>query len=241
MTYSPRAGGLQVADNRALVHCMDESVPVGVFKQSTGKTDRQRGSTYQILGLGLITSYDANSDVFFVESVNRSALEKVTSTIVDETVRYEVELYSQIMNVFTPFVKEESITYTTSVPKRDKAFREIVVREYGFTCAVCETKFRLDDLIEATAAHIIPKYKNGSDDPRNGLALCRTHHWAFDNGIFSLTDNYEILLTPFVEQADSHKFALLEMNKKSILLPSNETIYPHQEAILWHRENIWRK
>lgn len=241
MTYSPRAGGLQIADNRALVKCMDEHAPVGVFKQLTDRTDRKRGSTYQILGLGLVTGYDANSDVFFVESVDRPALEKVTSTIADEVVRYEVQLYSQVMNVFAPFVKEASITYTTSMPKRDRAFREIVVREYGFTCAICETKFRLDNLIEATAAHIIPKHKDGSDDPRNGLALCRTHHWAFDNGIFSLDDNYEVVLSPFVERADSQKFTLLEMDKKPILLPNNETIYPHHEAILWHRQNIWRK
>jgi putative restriction endonuclease len=241
MTYSPRAGGLQIADNRALVKCMDERVTIGVFKQSTGKTNRERGSTYQILGLGLVTSYNATADVFFVESADWTALEKVTNTIPDEVVRYEVQLYSQIMNIFTPFVKEESLTYSTTMPKRDKAFRDIVVREYDFTCAVCKAKFRLNSLVEATAAHIIPKHKNGSDDPRNGLSLCRTHHWAFDSGIFTLTDDYEIMLSPAVEQADSRNFVLLEMESKPVLLPGNETVYPHQEAIRWHRENIWRK
>ena len=241
MTYSPRAGGLQIADNRALVKCMDERVTIGVFHQLTDRADRQHGSTYRVLGLGLVTNYDASTDVFFVESVDRLALQKVTSTVSDETVRYEIELYSQVMNVFEPFVKEESITYTASIPKRDKAFREIVVREYDFTCAVCETKFRVNNLIEATAAHIIPIHKNGSDDPRNGLSLCRTHHWAFDSGIFTLTDNYEVLLSPVVEQAESHNFTLLEMEKKTILLPGNEIIHPHQKAIRWHRDNIWQQ
>ncbi|NIT56193.1 MAG: hypothetical protein GWN00_08130, partial [Aliifodinibius sp.] len=187
MTYSPRAGGLQIADNRALVKCMDERVPIAVFRQLSDKTDRKRGSTYQVLGLGLVTGYNADSDVFFVESVDRQAIEKVTDAVTDEVLRYEIQLYTQVMNVFQPFVKEESITYNTTMPKRDKAFRDIVVHEYDFSCAVCETKFHLNDLIEATAAHIIPKHKDGSDDPRNGLALCRTHHWAFDSGIFTLT------------------------------------------------------
>jgi hypothetical protein len=41
MTYSPRAGGLDLADNRALVKCMEERVPLGVFRQLTDKTKRQ--------------------------------------------------------------------------------------------------------------------------------------------------------------------------------------------------------
>lgn len=241
MTYSPRAGGLQIPDNRALVKCMDERVPIAVFKQLTDKTDRKFGSTYRVLGLGLVTRYEANSDVFFVESVDRRTIEEMTSVFTDEVTRYEVQLYAQLMNMFQPFVKEESITYTTSMVKRDKAFRDIVVHEYDFTCAVCETKFRLNDLAEVTAAHIIPKHKNGSDDPRNGLALCRTHHWAFDNGIFTLTHNHEVLLSPLATQADSKNFTLLEMQNKPVLLPDNETIHPHPEAINWHQQNIWRK
>ena len=40
MTYSPRAGGLDLSDNRALIKCMDERVPLGVFKQlRTKRTD----------------------------------------------------------------------------------------------------------------------------------------------------------------------------------------------------------
>ena len=58
MHYSPRSGGLDRSDNRALVRCMEERIPIGVFKQLTGKTDRYYGSTYCVLGLGLITSYD---------------------------------------------------------------------------------------------------------------------------------------------------------------------------------------
>ncbi len=236
MTYSPRTGGMQIADNRALVKCMDDRVPIGVFRQITDKTDRKRGSTYRVLGLGIITGYDANQDVFVIESADRASLEMVTNTIIDEADRYEVQLYAQVMNEFQPFVKEESITYSTTTPKRDKAFREVVVREYNYSCAVCEMKFHWNSLIEATAAHIIPKHENGTDDPRNGLALCRTHHWAFDAHVFTLSDNYEIMLSSAIQEADSHNFPLLEMEGKSVLLPSNEVLRPHADAIRWHRE-----
>jgi hypothetical protein len=239
MTYSPRAGGLQIADNRALMKCMDERVPIAVFRQLTDRTDRKHGSTYRVLGLGLITGYDANRDVFIIESADRVALERVTHTIADEADRYEVQLYAQVMNEFQPFVKETSITYTTTMPKRDRAFRDIVVREYNYSCAVCELMFQWNSLSEATAAHIIPKHLSGTDDPRNGLALCRTHHWAFDAHVFTLSDNYEIMLNPRIEEADSQNFPLLAMEGKSILLPSSEILWPHPQAIKWHRHKLF--
>jgi len=241
MTYSPRVGGLHVSDNRALIKCMDERVPLGVFKQLTDKTDRQHGSTYRVLGLGLITSYDATADVFIIESCDRAALEQVTSVIADEKARYEVQLYAQLTNEFRPFVEEESITYTVSAPRRDEAFRHIVLGAYDFTCAACEMKFRLGNLIEATAAHIVPKRKSGTDDPRNGLALCRTHHWAFDVGLFSLSDNYEVILSPVLNQADARNFTLLNLESKSILLPKNEVVQPHPKALAWHRTEVLLK
>jgi hypothetical protein len=241
MTYSPRVGGLHLSDNKALVKCMDERIPLGVFKQITDKTDRQHGSTYRVLGLGLITSYDASADLFVIESCDRAALEQVTSVVVDEEARYEVQLYAQLTNEFRPFVEEESLTYTVSTPRRDEAFRHIVLESYDFTCAVCEMKFCLGNLIEATAAHIVPKRRSGTDDPRNGLALCRTHHWAFDVGIFSLSDEYEVILSRALDKADARNFTLLDLEGKSILLPRNEVVQPHPKALAWHRTEVLLK
>jgi predicted restriction endonuclease len=51
-------------------------------------------------------------------------------------------------------------------------------------------------MVEAEAAHIIGKEVSGTDDPRIGLALSRSMHWAFDNGLFTLTDRYEIEIHP---------------------------------------------
>jgi len=240
MTYSPRAGGLSLSDNRALIKCMDERVPIGIFKQLTDKTDRKHGSTYRVLGLGLITGYDTNVDVFIIESADQAALEQVTGVIADEGARYEVQLYAQLTNEFRPFAKEKTTIYTVSVPKRDEVFRRVVLQEYDFTCTVCEMKFHLGDLVEATAAHIVPKHKNGTDDPRNGLALCRTHHWAFDTGIFTLSDGYTVLLSQAVQRAETHNFGLLDLGGKQVLLPSNEVLRPHPKALTWHRANIWR-
>lgn len=58
-------------------------------------------------------------------------------------------------------------------------FRFDVLKRYGPLCALCD----LDILRLLEAAHIFPKEYGGTDDPRNGLVLCRNHHKAFDEGL----------------------------------------------------------
>jgi len=241
MKYSPRSGGQEHSDNRALIKCMDDNVPLAVFMQLTDKRDRKYGSTYRVLGLGLINGYDAKDDVFIVASVDINSLEKLTSLIPEEETRHEVLLYSQITNEFRPFVKEDTASYTVNLPKRNRAFRNIILREYDFTCAVCEMKFRLNNLYETTAAHIVPKQLNGTDDPRNGLSLCRTHHWAFDVGLFSISDDYELLLSSSIGRAETKNFNLLHLKNKLIVLPLSLGFFPHQDALLWHRDKVLLK
>jgi predicted restriction endonuclease len=211
------------------------------FFNNSPPMPEQKSSTYRILGLGLVTHLDAQNDVFIIESVDKASLENVTKVIADEKARYEIQLYAQLTNQFKPFAEAEVVTRVTDIPKRDAAFRDVVLDEYEFSCAVCELKFKLNNLVEATAAHIVSKRKNGTDDPRNGLSLCRTHHWAFDVGIFSLSDAYEILPSGVIQKDEARNFRLEELRGKNILLPQNKVARPHPDALEWHRSNVWLK
>lgn len=51
-------------------------------------------------------------------------------------------------------------------------FRFHVLSKYGSKCAVCDISHPL----LVTAAHICGKSERGSDDWRNGIPLCSTHH-----------------------------------------------------------------
>ena len=237
MTYSPRSGGLEISDNRAWMRCMDDHVPLAVIQQVTDKT---KGSTYRVLGLGIISSFDTARDVFIVESADWSALQTVAQAIPDEAKRYEMQLYAQLTNEFRPFVQEDRASYLTSMPKRDEAFREVLLNEYDFACAICEMKFKVDNLYEAQAAHIVPKRRSGTDDPRNGLACFRAHHWAFDECLFTLNTNYEVVVSPVVQRAKIRKFEMRELDGKPIHPPQREIILPHPHALEWHRENVYR-
>jgi putative restriction endonuclease len=97
----------------------------------------------------------------------------------------------------------------------------------------------------ATGGHPIstdtlPKKQNGTDDPRNGLTLCRAHHWAFDSGLFTLASDYTIVLSPMVRRAESRKFELQSLEGTHIQVPNREVILPHPKAIEWHCERVFR-
>lgn len=70
--------------------------------------------------------------------------------------------------------------YITAVTRRrvhQRAFRERVIRAYQSACAFC--RFRHEELLDA--AHIVPDPDPlGEPLVKNGLALCRLHHAAFD-------------------------------------------------------------
>jgi len=75
---------------------------------------------------------------------------------------------------------------------RDARFRPAVLRAYRYRCAVCGCALKLID-----AAHIVPKsYPQSSDDVTNGLALCRLHHGAYDNGLLGVRSDYRIMTNP---------------------------------------------
>lgn len=58
---------------------------------------------------------------------------------------------------------------------RDRRFARDVRQAYGGRCAMCGITLGM-----AIGAHIDPVEADGPDEVRNGLALCPTHHTAFD-------------------------------------------------------------
>jgi putative restriction endonuclease len=102
---------------------------------------------------------------------------------------------------------------------------------------------------EVEAAHIVPHSFMGRDDIWNGLALCHLHHWAFDVGWFSLRDDYTISVSSKIHSLPSdygrignYEFIRAISSKSiKILLPRKSELYPHQDAIRWHRQNIFHQ
>jgi len=125
----------------------------------------------------------------------------------------------------------------TGVYIRHALFPKVVKSLYNHACAVCRLTVQTDagsSLVDA--AHIMPFGLFHNDDPRNGIAFCKNHHWGFDAGWFTADADYRILVSPHLHNAPSYLTA-----GAMLLLPAQHEYAPASEALSWHQQNVYRK
>lgn len=117
---------------------------------------------------------------------------------------------------------------------RDAAFARAVKAAYDDCCAICGSRRESPaGNPEVEAAHIYPKHENGADDIRNGIALCKLHHWAFDVGWLALSDTHELLVSDAQQRTGYEEFKRVAGQR--IRLPSEERTHPHPMFMRKHR------
>lgn len=151
----------------------------------------------------------------------------------EEIDREKSELESTVET--DPELTEDETQYIeTRRRARDRAFTELVREAYDNECAVCGSQRESPQgNPEVEAAHIYPKSKGGSDDVRNGVALCKLHHWAFDCGWMSFTDDLEVIVAESPDKNGYEEFRKLDGVGLSI--PENSDLKPHPLFIAEHR------
>ena len=118
---------------------------------------------------------------------------------------------------------------------RAGSFRDFTLFFYEYKCAVTGTYIKYKDLCNIEAAHIIPDSQKGPSHPKNGIALSRDMHWAFDKGFFSISTDYNIIIH---EKARSMP-AFSSLDGKKIFLPSDERAWPSKISLDYHRKHIF--
>jgi hypothetical protein len=151
---------------------------------------------------------------------------------------------------YNPLDKQKRVTKTTRESVlRGRGFRQAVVEAYKCKCAICGLKMQSPDMLswEIEAAHIVPNRSFGRDDVCNGIALCHLHHWAFDVGWLTLSDDYVVQISAKIRRLpsdfgkiyDYEFFRVVTEKNVRIYLPNAVAIYQHHNAIRWHRQNIF--
>lgn len=154
----------------------------------------------------------------------------------DGSFEYEEQLNHLLNNEFKMDLKAEDIMQT----KRDPAFRRGILGAYDERCAVCELKLTTTSGISVIdAAHILPFSRFHNDDLRNGLSLCKMHHWLFDKGIMTIDNRYQVKVSTSIE-AEHPEGAISDVSRKEILLPKDANKYPSHIALEWHRNEIFQ-
>jgi putative restriction endonuclease len=124
---------------------------------------------------------------------------------------------------------------------RDQGFRRAVVTAYEHRCAVCGIRMMTaDGHTIVDAAHIKPWSISFNDNPRNGVALCKLCHWTFDEGMITVTAKYTVLTSPQIASNHNLPGHVLTLNSRPIICPEEQSLCPDLEALIWHKQNVFR-
>ena len=113
-------------------------------------------------------------------------------------------------------------------------FRTMVLNNYDSVC--CITGINIPELL--IASHILPWSENEKErlNPRNGLCLNGLHDKAYDNGLVSITPDYEVRISSALLSASATNETLKNYfqayDKKKILVPKK--FVPSQEFLDYH-------
>jgi len=135
----------------------------------------------------------------------------------------------------------EHRVYYTKRRARDPNFRELVLKSYQYKCAICEFQVRLrNQPVALEAAHIQWHNAGGPDIEPNGIALCTMHHKLFDQGAFTLDNNYQVQVSEYVNGGKGLDEWLLTYHDKPIHFPRREKYYPEIEYVQWHVREVFK-
>jgi len=195
------------SDNESLKRCAEDELPLIYFLQ----VKKRPATEYLIFAPVYVVGWSDESRCFLVDLSEMKPGEVVSPP----PVRRQLEL---------PVVRGEIRELTrsfaiTTVQRRlyEARFRNAVLDAYRERCAVCGLHVRA--LLDA--AHVDgDREPKPAIDIREGIALCATHHRAFDAGILRYDDEYVV----HVASADP---MLLEFEGRTLIVPAEETLRPN--------------
>ena len=150
---------------------------------------------------------------------------------------------------------EESVEYTSKINElretlskdhfeeeifiRGGVFKKEIPRIYKYQCAV--SGMRIETSVNAQlvdACHIVPFAISNDDTISNGISLSPNIHRAFDRGLLTFNDKFQVRISPVIKENNS-PFSLKQFEGQSIILPDNPNFYPSLEKIAWHRKEVF--
>lgn len=149
----------------------------------------------------------------------------------------EIEQLPEDENVLIPLGQEREVTIKQRV--NQNFFRKAVLASYN--CSCCITGISHADLL--IASHIKPwKNSNANEktNPKNGLCLNSLHDNAFDKGLITIDEHYNIRVSHDISDivggdAVSRFFKFYDHQK--IMLP--DKFMPDKEFLLYHNDVVF--
>lgn len=124
---------------------------------------------------------------------------------------------------------------------RNTFFRKSIVHIYDYRCAFCRLKVTRNinqNIVDGAHIKSFAEFYDSKID--NGISLCKNHHWAFDQGWFTINDDYKIVVADDLEEYSPNAKPMKDFHDEPILLPASRKYFPRIEALRWHQENKFK-
>lgn len=134
---------------------------------------------------------------------------------------------------------EPLVTFDTApelpAPVRDAGFRRAVREAYDHRCSTCGLRIRTADqrsLVQA--AHIRPWAESHDDRPVNGLAMCPTCHWCFDQYLLRIHPTKLVIRHAAALGEGGNIPAHLQSLEGRPIFPASEDLFgPDPDSLQW--------
>ena len=221
--------------NSALIDAVSAEFPVYFFYAETDRPEWEYQGRVDVLEYQYEKRDGRSVLVFTIEHRQDGSDAPGDDEPSQETIEAEKATLAQAIESEPSLTREDTAYVETRRKARESAFRGLVREAYDNACAICGSQRESPDGDpEVEAAHIYPHSQGGSDDIRNGIALCQFHHWAFDSGWLSFTDDHEIIVTQATDKNGYHE--VNRLTGQSLRLPENEDMHPHPVFLRAHRQ-----
>lgn len=136
-----------------------------------------------------------------------------------------------------PGLLERPGRLTRDVTMRDRRLRWFVLEAYGAACAVCGD----DDAVpengsyEVEVCHLHGLKWGGPDVLTNAMPMCRKHHWAYDEGLFTLADAGGIIPSRHIVPRLRRRFN----GWTQAHFPKAIQAWPKAEHLQFHRAHVF--
>lgn len=212
-------------DNQGLKRCADAELPLIYLLQ----VRRPPHPEYVVFAPVFVVGWDDTARRFLVDLSEQ----KPGSAVSLAPLTRQLNLPTLPAPSSASEIRELTTSYeTTAVQRRlyQARFRNEVLNAYRDRCAVCELRIR--PLLDA--AHVVP-----DRNPKTlilvheGLALCATHHRAFEAGILRYDADYRIHieLPEKNSPGEGERTMLLAYEGKRLTLPSDERLWPLAQEV----------
>lgn len=136
----------------------------------------------------------------------------------------------------TPLGERERVFAEIQRLVRDARLRPIVLTVWPAACAACSCALSTTEgQCEVEVAHVKEVRDGGPDELGNAMPLCRTHHWAFDRGLWAVEPSS---LRIVVLRSVRRQPRLREIHGKVIRRPdAGDRLYPEHPFL----EQRWKQ